>query len=101
MPPAGFEPTIPEREWRRTNALDRATTGIDPYLSFFCGEGPRSRCYGRTAALRLIVQPCDEDDFLFLRVMEHWWNENDRGKPKYPGKNLAQRNIFYHKSHMD
>jgi hypothetical protein len=28
---------------------------------FFC-EGPRSRCYGRTAALRLIVQPCDEDD---------------------------------------
>jgi hypothetical protein len=29
---------------------------------FFVGEGPRSRCYGRTAALRLIVQPCDEDD---------------------------------------
>jgi hypothetical protein len=26
------------------------------------GEGPRSRSYGRTAALRLIVQPCDEDD---------------------------------------
>jgi hypothetical protein len=30
--------------------------------SFFCGEGPRSRCYGRTAALRLIVQPFDEDE---------------------------------------
>jgi hypothetical protein len=30
------------------------------------GEGPRSRCYGRTAALRLIVQPCDEDDYFFL-----------------------------------
>jgi hypothetical protein len=28
----------------------------------FCGEGPRSRCYGRTAALRLIVQPYDEDE---------------------------------------
>jgi hypothetical protein len=28
---------------------------------FFCDEGPRSRSYGRTAALRLIVQPCDED----------------------------------------
>jgi hypothetical protein len=27
----------------------------------FCGEGPRSRCYERTAALRLNVQPCDED----------------------------------------
>jgi hypothetical protein len=29
---------------------------------FFCGEGPRSRCYGRTAALRFIVQPFDEND---------------------------------------
>jgi hypothetical protein len=26
------------------------------------GEGPRSRRYGRTTALRLLVQPCDEDD---------------------------------------
>jgi hypothetical protein len=26
------------------------------------GEGSRSRRYGRTAALRLLVQPCDEDD---------------------------------------
>jgi hypothetical protein len=25
-------------------------------------EWPRSRSYGRTAALRLIVQPCDEDE---------------------------------------
>jgi hypothetical protein len=29
--------------------------------SFFF-EWPRSRCYGRTAALRLIVQPCVEND---------------------------------------
>jgi hypothetical protein len=29
-------------------------------------EGPRSRCYGRTAAMRLIVQPCDEDEYYFL-----------------------------------
>jgi hypothetical protein len=28
---------------------------------FFYGEGPRSRYYGRTAALRLMVQPCDKD----------------------------------------
>jgi hypothetical protein len=26
------------------------------------GEGPRNRCYGLTAALRFIVQPCDEGD---------------------------------------
>jgi hypothetical protein len=29
---------------------------------WFCGEGSRSRSYGRTAALRLIVQLCDEDE---------------------------------------
>ena len=34
----------------------------------FC-EGPRSRCYGRTAALRLIVQPFDEDDQLFAFLL--------------------------------
>jgi hypothetical protein len=32
------------------------------FLIFFSGEGPRNRLYGRTAALRLIVQSCDEDD---------------------------------------
>jgi hypothetical protein len=55
--------------------------------SFLFCKGPRSRCYGRTAALRLIVQPCDEDDqfFSFFQVMEHRWNEIDRGKPKYSG----------------
>jgi hypothetical protein len=35
---------------------------------FLSGEGPRSRRYGRTAALRLTVQPYDEDedDYYFL-----------------------------------
>jgi hypothetical protein len=53
--------------------------------SFFCGEGPRFRCYGRTAALRLIVQPCDEDDsFFFFRFscngapME--WNSQNKNR---------------------
>jgi hypothetical protein len=31
-------------------------------FGLFSGEGPRSRRYGRTAAMRLIVQPCDEGD---------------------------------------
>jgi hypothetical protein len=35
-------------------------------LVFLCGEGPRSRNYGRTAALRIIVQPCDEDDYFIF-----------------------------------
>jgi hypothetical protein len=29
---------------------------------FLVVKGPRSRCYGRTAAMRLIVQPYDEDE---------------------------------------
>jgi hypothetical protein len=78
----------------------------------FCGDEPRSRNYGGTAALRLLVQLCDEDKrrsvfFLFFQVMEHWWNEIDRGKPKYSGKtevlteNLSQCHFVHHKSHMD
>jgi hypothetical protein len=36
--------------------------------SFFSGESPRSRRYGRTEAMRLIAQPYDkdEDDDYFL-----------------------------------
>jgi hypothetical protein len=75
---------------------------------FLSGEGPRSRRYGRTAALRLIVHPCDEDYdddyyyfFVLFLVMEHRWNEIDRGKPKYSEKNLSQYHFVHYKSHMD
>jgi hypothetical protein len=40
-----------------TNHLKREQSAF-----FFCGEGPRSRSYGHTAALKLIVQPCDADE---------------------------------------
>jgi hypothetical protein len=36
------------------------------YQVLFYGEGPRNRFYGRTSALRLIVQPCGEDDSFFV-----------------------------------
>jgi hypothetical protein len=36
--------------------------------------------------------------FLFFRVMEHRWNEIDRGKPTYSEKN---RQFVHHKSHVD
>jgi hypothetical protein len=40
------------------------------FFFFLVGEGPRSRCYGRTAALRLIVQPCDEDEQFFTKCLQ-------------------------------
>jgi hypothetical protein len=52
------------------------------FVHYFFIEGPRSRCNGRTAALRLIVQPCDEDEevfFCFSILKEHWWNDTERG----------------------
>jgi hypothetical protein len=32
------------------------------YMYVCMYDGPRSRSYGSTAALKLIVQPCDEDE---------------------------------------
>jgi hypothetical protein len=39
--------------------------------------------------------------FVLFLVMEHRWNEIDRGKPKNSGKNLSQCHFVHHKSHMD
>jgi hypothetical protein len=39
--------------------------------------------------------------FVLFLVMEHQWNETDRGKPKNSGKNLSQCHFVHHKSHMD
>jgi hypothetical protein len=54
----------------------------------FGGEGPRSRSYGRTAALRPLWWSWRErlQVFSFFQVMQHQWNETDKGKPKYSGK---------------
>jgi hypothetical protein len=42
--------------------IESSTDYVSTLRVVFCSEGPRSRRYGRTAALRLLVQPCDEDD---------------------------------------
>ena len=48
------------RHGTRVNVISfMPTTKVRP---FYFDEGPRSRCYGCTAALRHIEQPSDEDD---------------------------------------
>ena len=37
----------------------------------------------------------------FSTLMDHWWNEIDRGKPKYSEKNVSQCHFVRHKFHMD
>jgi hypothetical protein len=59
-------------------------------------KGPHSRCYGRTAALWWRWWSF----FCFSMLMEHRWNEIDRGKPKYSEKNLSQCHFIHHKSHI-
>jgi hypothetical protein len=91
-----YRSTMFRPKWPSSGTTRKAKSCQDHYMSFsfflfLCGEGPRSRNYGRTAALRRIVQPCDEDEekddhfFSFFQVMEHRWNEIDKGKPKFSG----------------
>jgi hypothetical protein len=39
--------------------------------------------------------------FVLFHVVEHGWNEIDRGKPKYSGKNLSHCHFVHRKYHMD
>jgi hypothetical protein len=36
-----------------------------------------------------------------LHHVEHRWNEIDRGKPNYTGKNMSQCHFVHHKSRID
>jgi hypothetical protein len=34
-------------------------------------------------------------------IIQHWWNDNDCGKPKKSNENLSLCQSVDHKSHMD
>jgi hypothetical protein len=67
-------------------------------------KGPAADATDASQPWRLIVQPCVMkmiNFYLLFILMEHRWNEIDREKPKYSGKNLSQCHFVHHKSHMD
>jgi hypothetical protein len=71
----------------------------------FVEKGPSAEATDTPQLYGLLCSPCDEekDDqfFSFFQVIERRWNEIDKVKPKYSGKNLSQCHFVHHKSHMD
>jgi hypothetical protein len=45
--------------------------------------------------------PSNNGSIKMKTSMEHWWNDTDRGKPKYREKNLSHCHCVHHISHMD
>jgi hypothetical protein len=96
---------IIHRNWsmNSTNGVKHIITSLLDCIYLFI-EGPRSRCYGRTAALKAYCATLWwrwSFFFCFSILMEHRWNEIDRGKPKYSERNQSQCHFVHHKSHMD
>jgi hypothetical protein len=57
---------------------------------FYLVKRPAADATDAPQPSRLVVQPCDEVLFCFSNLMEHRWNEIDRGKPTTRKKNLSQ-----------
>jgi hypothetical protein len=96
-------PTNIRRQHRKCSCPVDPAPGIFVPFCFFMVKGPphhmlrthRSlEAYCATLWWRWLV-------FSFFLVMEHRWNEIDRGKPKYSGENLSKWHFVHHKSHMN
>jgi hypothetical protein len=72
-------------------------------VKFILLKGPAAEATDAPQRWRLIVQTYEEDNefFCFSILMEHQWNETDKGKPKYSEKNMSQCHFVHHKSHME
>jgi hypothetical protein len=64
-------------------------------------KGPAAGAKKAPQPWGLLCNPVMKVISFFFRVMEHRWNETNKGKPTYSGKNLSQCHFVHHKSHMD
>jgi hypothetical protein len=62
-------------------------------IFFFVVNGPAADATDAPQPWGLLCNPLMKmiNFFTFFRVMEHRWNEIDRGKPKYSGENRSTR----------
>jgi hypothetical protein len=68
-------------------------------ISFFYYEGPPHHSHKAFCATPMKMR-MSSFFYQFLQVMEHQWNEIDRGETYNSEKNLSQCHFVHHKSHM-
>jgi hypothetical protein len=74
--------------------------GVYLYTCGFFVKGPAVDATDAPQPWGLLCNPVMMIVFSFFLVIEHRWNEIDRRKPKYSGKNLSHCHFVHHKSHM-
>jgi hypothetical protein len=93
--------------WQQYNRSDLPPSKVAQYnfipiLLLLLLKGPAAEATDAPQPWDLLCNPVMKmiSFFFVLLVMERRWNDTDRGKPKYWGKNLSQCHFVHHKSHM-